>query len=110
MPTCTGFWSTPTTTPAPAVGTVNCRTERLPEHPAAGGDLVDGLVVRRALATLSAEHREVLVLRYFADLGERQTAEVLGVAPGTVKSRTARALAALSAHDDIAALAGERRP
>jgi RNA polymerase sigma-70 factor (sigma-E family) len=85
-------------------------TERLPESTAAGGDLVDGLVVRRALATLSAEHREVLVLRYFADLGERQTAEVLGVAPGTVKSRTARALAALSAHDDIAALAGERRP
>lgn len=68
----------------------------------------DGLVVRRALASLSPEHREVLVLRYFADLSERQTADALGVPPGTVKSRTARAIAALAAHDDIAALAGER--
>ena len=85
-------------------------TERLPESPAVGSDLADGLVVRRALTALSHEHREVLVLRYFADLSEKQTADALGVPPGTVKSRTARALAALSAHDDIAAIAGERRP
>lgn len=68
----------------------------------------DGLVVRRALASLSPEHREVLVLRFFADLSERQAADALGVRTGTVKSRTARAIAALSAHADIAALAGER--
>ncbi len=81
----------------------------LPEGAAAAAH-EDGLVVRRALASLSREHREVLVMRYFADLTERQTAEALGVPAGTVKSRTARAIAALSAHDDITALAGERRP
>jgi len=67
-----------------------------------------GHVVRRALLSLSEQHRAVLVLRYFADLGERQVAEILDLPPGTVKSRTARALAALSAHHDIAALDGER--
>ena len=60
-----------------------------------------GLVVRRALLALNPEHRAVLVLRFFADLGERQVAEILGVAPGTVKSRTSRALAALSTDHDI---------
>lgn len=85
-------------------------TARLPESQVEGRDLTDGLVVRRALTALSRDHREVLVLRFFADLSERQTAEVLTIPPGTVKSRTARALAALAAHDDIAAMAGERRP
>jgi len=84
-------------------------SDSLPEH-AAEASHEDGLVVRRALASLSTEHREVLVLRYFADLSERQAADALGIPAGTVKSRTARAIAALSAHDDIAALAGERRP
>jgi RNA polymerase sigma factor (sigma-70 family) len=51
--------------------------------------------VRAALDTLSPQHREVLVLRFFADLSEHQTAEALGVPRGTVKSRAARALAAL---------------
>lgn len=82
-------------------------SDALPEH---GSETSpeDGMVVRRALATLSPEHREVLVLRFFADLSERQTADALRVPAGTVKSRTARAIAALSAHADIAALAGER--
>jgi RNA polymerase sigma-70 factor (sigma-E family) len=52
--------------------------------------------VRAALARLSPEHRRVLVLRYFADLTERQTAAVLGIAAGTVKSRASRAIAQLS--------------
>jgi RNA polymerase sigma-70 factor (sigma-E family) len=55
-----------------------------------------GIAVRRALAAMSPEHREVLVLRFYADLSERDTAAALGVAPGTVKSRTARALKALA--------------
>ncbi len=82
-------------------------SESLPDHGTTMSP-EDGLVVRRALASLSPEHREVLVLRFFADLSERQTADALGVRAGTVKSRTARAIAALSAHADIAALAGER--
>ena len=74
-------------------------TEALPEPAARGGDdpaWAEGIAVRRALGGLSAEHRAVLVLRYFADLSERDTAAALGVAPGTVKSRTSRALAALA--------------
>ncbi len=73
-------------------------TETLPE--AADDSDADGwaggIAVRRALADLSPEHREVLVLRFYADLSERATAAALGVAPGTVKSRTSRALAALA--------------
>ena len=64
-------------------------------------DIASGLAVRRALATLTKEHREVLVLRFYADLSERETADVLGVPAGTVKSRTARALLALSANQKI---------
>jgi RNA polymerase sigma-70 factor (sigma-E family) len=51
--------------------------------------------LRRALLALSVEHRAVVVLRFFADLSEQDTAETLGLPVGTVKSRTARALEAL---------------
>ncbi|MCX6399105.1 MAG: SigE family RNA polymerase sigma factor [Propionibacteriales bacterium] len=71
-------------------------TDDLPEAPGADPQWAEGLAVRRALVAMSPEHREVLVLRYFADLTERDTALALGVAPGTVKSRTSRALAALA--------------
>ena len=64
-------------------------------------DLAVGLTVRGALARLSRDHREVLVLRFYADLSEHDTAAALGVPPGTVKSRTARALAALSADENL---------
>lgn len=88
-------------------------SELLPEMASSRGEISDelirGLVVRRALLALSTEHREVLVLRYFADLSERQLSEVLGVPLGTVKSRTARALAALSGSAHLTGLHGERR-
>jgi RNA polymerase sigma factor (sigma-70 family) len=44
---------------------------------------------------LDERDRDVLTCRYFLELSELETAEVLGVRPGTVKSRTARALARL---------------
>lgn len=53
------------------------------------------LVVRRSLARLTPAQRAVLVLRHFDDLTERETAEVLGVSIGTVKSQNAAALARL---------------
>ena len=65
----------------------------------AGRDLLVGLETRAelldALARLTPRQRAVLVLRYFNDLTEAQTAEVLGCSPGTVKSNASRGLARL---------------
>lgn len=68
-------------------------------------DAVDGAdVVDRAMAALSREQREVVVLRVVADLPERRTAEILGIAPGTVKSRLSRALAILATSPHLVGL------
>jgi RNA polymerase sigma-70 factor (sigma-E family) len=75
--------------------------ERLPEPEPEQVDLTTGLAVRRALDAMTREHREVLVLRYYADLSEREIADALGIPPGTVKSRTARALAALAGDHNV---------
>ena len=48
-----------------------------------------------AVESLRESDREVIGMRYFLDLGEAEMAGALGVAPGTVKSRLARALARL---------------
>jgi RNA polymerase sigma-70 factor (sigma-E family) len=48
-----------------------------------------------ALAALPRGQRAVLVLRFYDDLTEAQTAEMLGISVGTVKSQTSRALSAL---------------
>ncbi len=44
-------------------------------------------LVHSALATLSPEHREVLVLRFLEDMSEEEMAQALGCRPGTIKSR-----------------------
>lgn len=59
-----------------------------------------GLVA--ALAELPRPYREVLVLRYCLDLGEGETASVLGCRRGTVKSRAHRALRLLAASGHLA--------
>jgi RNA polymerase sigma-70 factor (sigma-E family) len=82
-------------------------TERLPERAVDSADLDRAAIaptVLSALGRLSPDHREVLVLRFYADLSERQAAEVLGVPPGTVKSRTSRALDRIAADPTLAAL------
>ncbi len=59
-------------------------------------DLVaDRDAVLGALATLPERQREVLVLRYYADLSEAAIADALGISPGTVKAHASRGLAAL---------------
>jgi RNA polymerase sigma-70 factor (sigma-E family) len=98
---------------------MNCHRERfrkrrVPEHPVAA--VPEGLRLVRdhadvygersalmaALGDLGPRQRAVIVLRYYEDLTEAQTAEVLGCAVGTVKSQTAKALARLRAHGRIA--------
>ena len=56
------------------------------------------LSVRRAIANLSPDHRQVVALRYFACLTVPEVARTLGIRQGTVKSRLSRALANLRRH------------
>jgi RNA polymerase sigma factor (sigma-70 family) len=51
--------------------------------------------VRAALAALSPRERTVVVLRYYTDLSEADTAAALGIAVGSVKRYAADALAKL---------------
>ena len=53
--------------------------------------------VLRALQRVPPRQRAVLVCRYYEDLDVAATAEALGCSPGTVKSQTAKGLAALRA-------------
>jgi RNA polymerase sigma-70 factor (ECF subfamily) len=65
----------------------------------AGADEIEAAmrswVVADALASLSPPHREAIVQTYYRDRTVAEAAEVLGVPPGTVKSRVHYALAAL---------------
>jgi RNA polymerase sigma-70 factor (sigma-E family) len=75
-------------------------TARLPEprgdatwYAASSADVRHDLLA--ALGTLPRGQRAVVVLRFFDDLTEAQTAELLGCSVGTVKSQCAKGLAAL---------------
>ena len=62
----------------------------------------DHAVIIAALRTLPRRQREVLVLRFWADLTEAQVAAALGCSVGNVKSQTSRALARLRASEELA--------
>ncbi len=72
-------------------------TDELPERagrdPTADLDLHDALW--RALGRLPRRQRAAVVLRYYEDLTEAETADALGIAVGTVKSTVSRGLARL---------------
>jgi RNA polymerase sigma-70 factor (sigma-E family) len=72
-------------------------TDELPE-PLPVVDSYDegrGAALWDLVQTLPKKARAVLVLRYYEELSEAETADLLGVSVGTVKSQTSRALAAL---------------
>lgn len=62
-----------------------------------------------ALNQLTRRERATVVLRFVEDLSEAETAAILGVAVGTVKSTTSRALAKLRATPELADLYVEER-
>jgi RNA polymerase sigma-70 factor (sigma-E family) len=64
--------------------------------------------VAAALATLPRRQRAVVVLRFFDDLSEAQTAAAMNCSIGTVKSQTAKALAKLRS-SGLAALHDEEK-
>jgi RNA polymerase sigma-70 factor (ECF subfamily) len=72
-------------------------TDTLPELPIGDGTdrAVQGWLVAEAIGELSLRHREVLLLCFFQGHSVADAAEWLGIAPGTVKSRTHYALRAL---------------
>jgi RNA polymerase sigma-70 factor (sigma-E family) len=81
---------------------------RQPEDPAGDVDLRDALV--RLLMQLPARQRAVLVLRYWEQLTDAETAAALGCPEGTVKSAGARGIARLrelaESWDEMAAMCG----
>lgn len=60
-------------------------------------EVAERAAVWRVVQVLPPRQRAAVVLRYYEDLSEAETAEVLGCTVGTVKSSTHRALATLRA-------------
>jgi RNA polymerase sigma-70 factor (sigma-E family) len=77
-------------------------TDELPEHhdtqvPGAhdAADHGERQALWEFVLTLPRKQRAVFVLRFYEDLSEAETARVLGVSVGTVKSQASRALASM---------------
>jgi RNA polymerase sigma-70 factor (sigma-E family) len=77
---------------------------RVPDR---AGDVDVRHAVRAALLSLPPRMRAAVVLRYFDDLSEQQTADALGCSVGTVKSQTAKGLDRLRAYPGLAGLLHE---
>ena len=55
-------------------------------------------MVMQAIRRLPSRQREALILRFYLDEPEAEIARLMGIRQGTVRSTTARALAALGRH------------
>jgi len=69
--------------------------DRVPETAVVTAGSDERLVLQQALVALPPRQRAVIVLRYYEDLTEKQTAQQLGIAVGTVKSQARDGLARL---------------
>jgi RNA polymerase sigma-70 factor (sigma-E family) len=77
--------------------------ERHRSHAAVPSDEVDALLyLRQVLAEVAPRQRAVLVLRYYFDLSEAETANTLGCSIGTVKSQAAKGAAKLRSSSESA--------
>ncbi len=65
-------------------------TAELPDPPA-GGDLSDGVALRRQVAALHPDRRDAFVLTQLVGLSYPEAAQVCGCPVGTIRSRVARA-------------------
>ncbi|KRF42652.1 RNA polymerase subunit sigma-70 [Terrabacter sp. Soil811] len=90
-------------------------TAELPERAAAAGHRPEDVRVDdrtdlwRALARLPRRQRAVVVLRFYEDLSEIETAEILQCSVGTVKSQASRALAKLRLDPTLSPTSDEER-
>lgn len=84
-------------------------TEVLPEGKSAAPDPGADCELRAALARLPRRQRAVLVLRFFEDLTEAETANALQCSVGTVKSQSSKALAKLRIDPTLMGQPDERR-
>ena len=76
-------------------------SQAVPQAPDLTAQVGDRQLLVAALRTLTPRERAVLVLRFFEDVSERDTAHALGVGVGTVKSTSSRALAKLRSHPSL---------
>jgi RNA polymerase sigma-70 factor (sigma-E family) len=65
------------------------------DRPVADPAVAERVALRTALAAVPSRQRATLVCRFWLDLTVDETADALGCSTGTVKSQTARGLAAL---------------
>ena len=74
-------------------------TDTVPDRPTVAGRHDEGrsAALWEFVQTLPRKQRAVIVLRYYEDLSEAETADILGISIGTVKSQASRALAGMRA-------------
>ena len=83
-------------------------TDHLPDRAPPAADDAEPTDLWHALGQLPPRQRAVVVLRFYEDLTEHETAELLGCAVGTVKSQCAKALAKLRVDDALQPVTEEK--
>ncbi|QIP70146.1 sigma-70 family RNA polymerase sigma factor [Streptomyces sp. VN1] len=72
-----------------------CSFDAVPTQSDGIDRMLDSVLLAEAFRSLSRKHREVIYEYYYSDRSTREAAVVLGIPPGTVKSRAHHALRAL---------------